>query len=331
MPFSTVGDKKVGQGCFLFYSALIAPFYDLFHGGIVIRSLYGLDIVLAVILLGRFPLDEDHAPGHGVGTLDVGVVETFYLHGQAVQVQLLLYLFQQAHGPLLRIQLFGLLQAVGFVLLHIEDGEFQQLLFVSPLRDGKDDIFQLHIQLKRHDDFTRKALVSFPHFDDAEREQFFFALIQSFLVFKGESLVDGTVRNVQVVDESGLFIAVFFDGEHVDIVQHVAYHFRFCPVVFQQQVFFLYLLCFFKLHFGCQFLHLLEKHPFYLLGIPFEYFLDFSDVFQILFLALLPDARSCTVLDVVFQANIELSGTYVFRREVQVACTQRVQMLDEVE
>ena len=36
-------------------------------------------------------------------------------------------------------------------------------------------------------------------------------------------------------------------------------------------------------------------------------------------------------LDVVFQANIELSGTYVFRREVQVACTQRVQMLDEVE
>ena len=80
------------------------------------------------------------------------------------------------------------LQAVGFVLLHIEDGEFQQFLFVSPLRDGKDDIFQLHIQLKRHDDFTRKALVSFPHFDDAEREQFFFALIQSFLVFKGESL-----------------------------------------------------------------------------------------------------------------------------------------------
>ena len=44
----------------LFYSALIAPFYDLFHGGIVIRSLYGLDIVLAVILLGRFPLDEGH-------------------------------------------------------------------------------------------------------------------------------------------------------------------------------------------------------------------------------------------------------------------------------
>ena len=35
---------------------------------------------------------------------------------------------------------------------------------------------------------SRKALVSFPHFDDAEREQFFFALIQSFLVFKGESL-----------------------------------------------------------------------------------------------------------------------------------------------
>jgi hypothetical protein len=66
---------------------------------------------------------------------------------------------------------------------------------------------------------------------------------------------------------------------------------------------------------------LLEEHPFYLLGIPFEDFLDFSDVFQVIFLTLLADARPCTVLDVIFQANIELSGTYVLWREVQVACT----------
>ena len=134
LPFPAVGDKKVGQGSFFFYGALIAPFYDFFHGSIVVRPLYGLDIVLAVIFLGRFPLDEDHAPGHGVGTLDIGVVEAFYLHGQAVQVQLLLYLFQQTYGPLFRIQFFGLFQTVGFVLLHVEDGEFQQFLFVSPLR-----------------------------------------------------------------------------------------------------------------------------------------------------------------------------------------------------
>ena len=71
-----------------------------------------------------------YTSGHGVGTLDVGVVETFYLHGQAVQVQLLLYFFQQAHGPLLRIKLFGLLQAVGFVLLHIEAVSYTHLSVV---------------------------------------------------------------------------------------------------------------------------------------------------------------------------------------------------------
>ena len=43
-----------------------------------------------------------------------------------------------------------------------------------------------------------------------------------------------------------------------------------------------------------------------LLGIPFEYFLDFSDVFQILFLALLPDARSCTVLDAVSYTHLDV-------------------------
>ena len=64
------------------------------------------------------------------------------------------------------------------------------------------------------------------------------------------------------------------------------------------------------------FLHLLEKHPFYLLGIPFEYFLDFSDVFQILFLM---DFYLCenNVMERIElfheEAGVEIDGTSFFR------------------
>lgn len=124
---------------------------------------------------------------------------------------------------------------------------------------------------------------------------------------------------MQIVDECGLFIGVFLDGEHVDIVQYVAYHFRFGTVIFQQQILFLDFLRLFKLHFRRKLLHLLIQHPLYLLGISLEYFLYFGDVFEVFFLILLAYAGACTVLDMVFQAYIELPCPDVFGREIQVA------------
>ena len=124
---------------------------------------------------------------------------------------------------------------------------------------------------------------------------------------------------MQIVDECGLFIGVFLDGEHVDIVQYVAYHFRFGTVIFQQQILFLDFLRLFKLHFRSKLLHLLIQHPLYLLGISLEYFLYFGDVFEVFFLILLAYAGACAVLDVVFQAYIEFPCPNVFGREIQVA------------
>ena len=65
----------------------------------------------------------------------------------------------------------------------------------------------------------------FAHFDDAQRKELFFGFVQPFFVLKGESLVDSSVRDMQVIDECGLFIGIFFNGEHVDIMQYVAHDF----------------------------------------------------------------------------------------------------------
>ena len=56
-----------------------------------------------------------------------------------------------------------------------------------------------------------------------------------------------------------------------------------------------------------------------LLGVAFEYLFYLGDVVQIFFLTLFADARTCTVLDVIFQAYVEFPGPDVFWREVQVA------------
>ena len=90
LPFSAVGDKKVGQGSVLLDSALITPFYNLFHGCIVVRSFHSLDVILPVVFLGRLSFDEDNASGNRVRALDVGVVKTLYPHRQPVEVQFLL-------------------------------------------------------------------------------------------------------------------------------------------------------------------------------------------------------------------------------------------------
>ena len=63
----------------------------------------------------------------------------------------------------------------------------------------------------------------------------------------------------------------------------------------------------------------LQEHPLYLLGISLEYFLYFGNVFEVFFLILLAYAGACAVLDVVFQAYIELPCPDVFGREIQVA------------
>ena len=84
LPFSTVGNDQVGKSALFVYGALITSSDHFFHGCIVVRSFYRFDNVFPVVLFGWFNLFEYYAGGYGIRSLNVGVVETFYLKGWSV-------------------------------------------------------------------------------------------------------------------------------------------------------------------------------------------------------------------------------------------------------
>ena len=241
----------------------------------------------------------------------------------------LLYFFHQPYAFLFRIEFLGLFEPVQFVLFYVEDREFQQFLLVSPLRDGEGDAFHFHVDGKGGDDFLGTALVAFPHFSDAQRQQFFGRLVHPFFIFKGEGLVDTPVRHVQVVDVSR--VSIVLNGENVDVVEDVAHHFALAPVAFQKVVLPFDGLCLFETHFRRQRLHFGEHVPADFGRVSFQDFLGFLDGLEVFFAALRSDARAFAVLDVVFQTDVELSATDVFRCEREVARAQRIEVLDELE
>ena len=133
-------------------------------------------------------------------------------------MQHLLNLFQEARIPLFGIQLFCLFEFVDFVLLPIHGGKIEQLLLISALGNGDIDAFQFHVDRKRDDDLFCPALETLAHFDDAERKQFLFALIQSLFVFERVGLYDGTIPDVQVINICRR--VVFRNRKDIDIVKH---------------------------------------------------------------------------------------------------------------
>lgn len=104
-----------------------------------------------------------------------------------------------------------------------------------------------------------------------------------------------------------------FQSKNVDVVDDRTDHFTLGTVVFDQLVFLLYLLCFLKPELFGQLLHLLHQCIAYGLCIPFQDFPDFSDAFHVLFVRLSADAWPFTILDMIFQTYLELSGCDVFR------------------
>ena len=162
----------------------------------------------------------------GSDPLDVGIIKTFYAHRQSVEMQFPLDFFQETYSALFRVQLFRLFQPVGFVLFHIEDGKFKQFFLITALWNGEDDIFEFHIQFERHDDFAGDGFCSVRAFSmmPSERSSSLVSFSR-FLYSKVKCLVDSSVRDMQVIDECGLFIGIFFNGEHVDIMQYVAHDF----------------------------------------------------------------------------------------------------------
>ena len=147
-------------------------------------------------------------------------------------IQRCLQFFHQPCLPLLRVEFFTLLQPVHLVLLAVHFREFEQMFFLSSLRNGVLCPFDVPFDVDGYDDFLRRATESFSDFRYGECEKFAVCFLQFSFVFDGESLVDASVCDVQVVDESVVVVVVVGDAEDVDVVDGVADDFAFGAVVF---------------------------------------------------------------------------------------------------
>lgn len=83
---SAIDDKQLGKGLPLVAEALVAAVDDFGHGGVVVGAFDGLDVEFAVFLAVGLAVGEAHHGGHGVGALDVGIVEAFDVDGQHGQL-----------------------------------------------------------------------------------------------------------------------------------------------------------------------------------------------------------------------------------------------------
>ena len=134
---------------------------------------------------------------------------------------------------------------------------------------------------------------------------------------------------MQVVDVRRIFVR--FYGEYIDVMKHRTHHFTLGAIAFNEHVLLLEFLCFLKLHLFCQAFHFLHQRIAYLLGIAFQQLPCLCYLLHVFFVRLLPDAGPFTVLDVVFQADLELSLRNVFGRQCQVAGTERIQLFNQLQ
>ena len=109
LPLTAVDDDELRQVLRIFgQHPGIAAVHHLFHGGVIVGADDGFDLEAAVILLGGLRVAEDHTGSHGVGALDVGIVEAFHVPGQHGHSQGLLQLSHHAHSEGIRIRMLPL-------------------------------------------------------------------------------------------------------------------------------------------------------------------------------------------------------------------------------
>ena len=74
------------------------------------------------------------------------------------------------------------------------------MALVAPLRHCEGDVAEMPRQFERHYHFARRALEAVANLGNGVNEQFFARFIELTLIFKGETLVDGAVLDMNIID-----------------------------------------------------------------------------------------------------------------------------------
>ena len=135
--------------------------------------------------------------------------------GQLGELEFGLQFLHQTGLFLFRIELFRSFESIKFILFPVHFRQVQQVFFVPTLGDEEGSIAQTPVDVEGYDDLFGLAFKPASDFLNGSNEQFFIGFIKFSFVFKGKTLVDSAVFDVDVVDECVLFLVVICEGKHV--------------------------------------------------------------------------------------------------------------------
>ena len=101
------------------------------------------------------------------------------------------------------------------------------MFFIAPLRNEEGGVFNFPFHFERYDDLFGGTFEPFSDFGNSSYQQFFIVLVQFPLIFKGETLIDGAILYMDIVDLGILFQIVVYNGEYVYIIDGMTYDLAF--------------------------------------------------------------------------------------------------------
>ncbi len=286
---------------------------------------------MAILLARGLAVAEHHARCHGVGALQVRVVETLYVARLAVEMQFALHGVHQAFGMPLGILYFEVLHLFGAVDTRAFERELQQIGLFAAFGDG--EVHLVEQQRGRgqewHDHLAREVVRYV--FDDVlygQCEHFGLRGADTRGELNGVECDDGAVAQAYEVAVGR--VVVFEQREDVAVDYLGAHDHRAAAIVLQSVE---------------TLLETLRQLEFQLLGGPHILLqiaahgtqIAFQDIFHhlhqfgVLLLALRADARALAVAQVVLQAYAVTAARYGLRREVELARAQRNHLADELQ
>ena len=107
------------------------------------------------------------------------------------------------------------------------------MVFIASLWDEKLRVLDFKVEFEWHNYLFCRTPEALSNLRDGVVKQFLVCFVEFPLVFVGETLVYGTIHDVDIVDISVLPCIVVDDSKHVDICDGVAYDFALCRKIIQ--------------------------------------------------------------------------------------------------
>ena len=156
LTLAAVDDHQLGQVVGVFRKhPRISAVHDLLHGGVVVGADHGLYLELAVVFLGRLAVPEHHAGCHGIGALDVRIVETLHMHRQLLHTYGLAQLLEHRGPVFVGVGVLALPQRVETVFPGVLGAQFQQGQLVAP--HGYAEVHAFHLHVRHEGDYDLPA------------------------------------------------------------------------------------------------------------------------------------------------------------------------------